>query len=87
MRSLGDTATGRNAIAQGLAGASASGLRVERIAPVTVEGDVATTFTRYTEPGLTGTFLAALQIRDGKILRIWGFEPGITPPFDNAVMP
>ena len=87
MRSLGDTAVGADAIANGLADASASGLRVERIAPVTVEGDFATTFNRYTEPGLTGTMLATLQLEDGKILRIWGFEPGVTPPFDNAVIP
>ena len=84
-RSLGDTAVGADTTATGLASASARGLRVERVAPVSVEGRFATTYVRYTEPGLTGTIVSVFQIADGKILRLWGFEPGVTPPFDNAV--
>jgi ketosteroid isomerase-like protein len=88
LRSLGDTAAGRDTIAPALAAAaSARVVRLERVSPVSVHGDFATFFQRYTEPGRAGTFVAVLQLRDGRILRIWGFEPGVTPPFDNAVLP
>jgi hypothetical protein len=59
---------------------------VERVAPATVEGQFASTFIRYTGLG-SGTFLSVCQIKDGKILRVWGYQPGETPPFDTAVMP
>jgi hypothetical protein len=86
VRSLGDTVAGADEVASGLAAASAGGLRIERVAPVTVEGEYATTFNRYTEPGASAVFLATFQLRDGKILRLWGFEPGVTAPYDNAVL-
>ena len=85
MRSLGDTAVGRDTIANGIASSAIA--QMERVSPVTVEGDFASWFERYTEPGQTGTFLSVFQLKDGKILRIWGFQPGVTPPFDNAVTP
>ena len=83
MRSLGDNAVGSKTIANGIASYAVA--HMERVSPVTVHGDFATWFVRYTEPGRTGTFLSVFQLKDGKILRIWGFEPGITPPLDNAV--
>jgi hypothetical protein len=85
LRSLGDTAVGRDRIANGIATYAAA--TMERVSPVTVEGDFASFFTRYTEPGSTGTIVSVFQLEDGKIVRIWGFEPGVTPPFDNALMP
>jgi hypothetical protein len=83
MRSLGDTAFGNETIADGIASFAIS--QVERVSSVMVHGDFATWFVRYKEPGRAGTFLSVFQLKDGKILRMWGFEPGVTPPFDNAV--
>jgi hypothetical protein len=62
-----------------------SPLGAERIAPVTVEGDFATTYS--TLSVLPGTHLTVFQFEDGKISRFWSFELGSTPPFDNAVLP
>lgn len=87
MRSEGSVITGAQALGGAATVASFQGLRVERIAPVTVEGDFATTFLRATQPGSVRTMLAVNQIKDGKIFRIWGFDLGVTPPFENAVMP
>ena len=61
--------------------------KVWRVAPVTVEGDFATTFLQYTSTMGEGTEPAVYQLREGKILRMWFFKLGDTPPFDNAVMP
>jgi hypothetical protein len=63
-------------------------LTVERVAPVSVEGEYATTFARY---GVTGlgieptTSVFVYQLRDGKIARLWIFVPGVTEPLDNAL--
>jgi ketosteroid isomerase-like protein len=61
--------------------------KVWRVAPVSVEGDFATTFLQYTSTMGEGTEPAVYQLREGKILRMWFFKLGDTPPFDNAVMP
>lgn len=61
--------------------------RVWRVAPVSVEGDFATTFLQYTSATGEGTDIAVYQFREGKILRMWFFKLGTTPPFTNAVMP
>lgn len=65
----------------------ASDFQVERVAPVTVEGDFATTFMQYTSVSAGGTEVGVFQLREGKILRYWFFKLGVTPPFDNALMP
>lgn len=57
----------------------------ERIAPVTVEGDFAMTYS--TLSVRPGTHLTVFQFEEGKILRFWSFQLGSTPPFDNAVLP
>lgn len=65
----------------------ASDFQVERVAPVTVEGDFATTFMQYTSVSAGGTQVGVFQLEEGKILRYWFFKLGATPPFDNALMP
>jgi ketosteroid isomerase-like protein len=62
-----------------------SPLGAERIAPVTVEGDFATTYV--TVSAVANPLVAVYQLEDGRIFRLWGFELGSTPPFDNAVLP
>lgn len=58
----------------------------ERIAPVTVEGDFATTYSTLSVlPG--STQLTVFQFEEGKISRFWNFQLGSTPPFDNAALP
>ncbi len=58
----------------------------ERIAPVTVEGDFATTYSTLSVlPGTT--HLTVFQFEEGKVSRFWNFQLGSTPPFDNAVLP
>jgi hypothetical protein len=86
VRSLGDTLTGADEVASGLA--AASGRRpADRAGRARHgRGEYATTFNRYTEPGASAIFLATFQLRDGKILRLWGFEPGVTEPYDNALL-
>jgi hypothetical protein len=59
--------------------------RAERIAPVTVNGEFASTFVRLSSGNETKLSISVFQIRDGKILRQWNFAPGETPPFDNSV--
>ncbi len=57
----------------------------ERIAPVTVEGDFATTYSTLSVfPGTT--HLTVFQFEERKISRFWSFQLGSTPPFDNAVL-
>jgi len=62
-----------------------SPLGAERIAPVTVEGDFATTYVKVS--ALADPLIAVYQLKDGRIFRLWAFELGSTPPFDNAVLP
>jgi hypothetical protein len=66
------------------------GLKVERLAPVTVEGDFASTFIAFTVPaaGLDKAPAAeVIQLKDGKIYRVWDFGLGVTPPLDNTAIP
>ena len=65
----------------------ASDFQVERVAPVTVEGDFATTFMQYTSVAAGGTEVGVFQLKEGKILGYWFFKLGATPPFDNADLP
>lgn len=61
---------------------------MERVAPVTLDGDFATTFVKITGVGIDETpVVTVFQLEDGKILRQWGFGIGMTEPFDNAVVP
>lgn len=56
-----------------------------RISPVTVDGEYASTFVELTDTsGQTATTLSVYQIKDGLIERQWNFLPGFTPPLDNA---
>jgi hypothetical protein len=55
----------------------------ERIARVAVEGDVATTYVRVSTAA--HPLLAVYRLEDGRIVRLWGFELGSTPPFDARV--
>jgi hypothetical protein len=76
-------ATGTKAIASLIT--NQGGLSVERIAPVTVNGDYATTFMNFSVLGLAKTpMVSVFQIKDGKIARMWGFVLGLDAPFDNA---
>jgi ketosteroid isomerase-like protein len=68
-----------------LGAAAGDPVAAERIAPVTVEGDFATTYV--TVSAVANPLVAVYQLEDGKIFRLWGFELGSTPPFDNAVLP
>ena len=61
---------------------------VERVAPVTVNGEYATSFVRLSAPGYGSAIsISVFQMKDGKIVRQWNFVPGQTAPFDNAVLP
>lgn len=76
-------ATGKEEIAKLITGQA--GLSVERIAPVTINGDYATSFVHFSAAGLPKIpMLNVAQIKDGKIARIWAFRLGTTAPFDNA---
>jgi hypothetical protein len=68
---------------------STPGLSVKRLAPVSVEGEFATTFVQFAVPaaGINGPMVDVFQLKDGKIFRMWAFALGVTPPLDNAVMP
>lgn len=81
----GGQMTRTSGILADLATAHALGFQVERIAPVTVEGDYASSFFRYSTPaGEEGTLATIFQLRDGMILRQWDFEPGVTAPLTNT---
>ena len=82
----GGTTSGLSALIAEVPEAVAVGFTMERVAPVTVEGDFATTFVHYT-PTVVGqsTVVAVFQLEDGKIVREWPLQPGVTPPLDNAV--
>jgi hypothetical protein len=83
IRSLGDTYSGLPAI-RTLADGS---FTAERVAPVTMHGDFATTYVELTAAGVpTGTTLSVFEMKDGKILRLWNFAAASTPPFDNALV-
>jgi hypothetical protein len=84
MRSIevGETYTGVKEI-RALAGCCT----IERLAPVTVEGEYAMSFMRLAAPDATVMSISVFQIKDGKVVRQWNFVPGETPPFDNAVLP
>jgi hypothetical protein len=83
----GPTFSGMSELVSNVDTANSIGFKAERIAPVTTEGEYATTYLHYSTatPGDEGTILETYQIRDGKILRHWSFEPGVTAPLDNAV--
>jgi len=85
----GDRYAGLDQIAGAAAGTARFGFQFERIAPVTTEGDFATTFIRYSDAaGEVGTLLTVFQLDEGTIARQWDFELGVTPPFGpRAVMP
>jgi hypothetical protein len=83
----GDTITGMDELIGNVEAAKSSGLKIERIAPVTIEGDYATTFQRASAGAQEGTWVSVFQLQDGKILRQWDFAPGVTAPLDNAVIP
>lgn len=83
----GDSYTGVDSIVTNVPGAKLVNLKVERIAPVTVEGDLSATFIGVTSDSLNTTWLTVLQTENGKIVRHWDFQAGMTPPLDNAVTP
>lgn len=86
--SNGTTISGRTAIANEIA--TTPGLRVERTAPVTVEGDFASTFTSFSASvaGVTDApTVTVYQLKDGKIFRLWDFALGVTPPFNSTATP
>ena len=62
-------------------------LTLERLAPVTVEGNYATTFVNYGVPGLgyePRPSVFVFQLHDGKIAKAWAFVIGLTPPLDKV---
>lgn len=66
------------------------GLLVERVAPVTVKGDFATTYVKFTAGGgaiKAAPMIMTIQMKEGKIFRIWMFRLGVTAPFDNTATP
>lgn len=82
----GSSFDGTAQLVDNVATAESVGFKVERIAPVTIEGDFATTFMRYSSgAGEEGTLVSVFQLQDGKVLRHWDFEPGVTEPLDSAV--
>ena len=88
IESMGDTMVGPKAIGQAMVGAHAMQFHVERVAPVTVNGDFATSWFKITGVGIDRyPVLTVFQLKDGKILRQWGFGVGLTLPFTNAVLP
>lgn len=83
--SNGDVISGAQALADEIT--STPTLTIERIAPVSVEGEYATTFARYGVPGAgyePATSVFVYQLRDGKVARLWSFVFGVTEPFDNV---
>jgi hypothetical protein len=78
----GDTLTGANAIAKLIV--THGSQSIERIAPVSVHGEYATTFINFSSLGLPpNPMLSVWQIKHGKIARIWTFYFGLTEPFIN----
>lgn len=82
-----DTYTGPAQIGQAVVGLHGGGFQVERVSPVTLDGDFATVWGRVSSLGIDQTpVLQVFQLKDGQILRQWGFAIG-TAPFANAAMP
>jgi hypothetical protein len=83
----GDSYTGVDSIVTNVPAVQAINAEIERIAPVTVEGDLSSTFVAFRSDTINETWLTVLQTEDGKIVRHWDFQAGMTPPLDNAAMP
>lgn len=77
------TLTGGKAIANMIATHGSQTL--DRITPVVVNGEYATTFVHFTSLGgvMDRPQLEVFQIKDGKLARIWGFAFGENAPFHN----
>jgi hypothetical protein len=80
----GDSVAGANTIGKVIAG-QAGTKNLERIAPVAVNGEYATTLIHFSAIGGAEDWpqLQVFQIKEGKIARILGFLLGETPPFEN----
>lgn len=76
------TAVGTVQIHKLIAAAKMGGFTAARTAPVTVNGEFATTY--FSTPASSNPVLGVFQLRDGKIFREWDFELGQTAPFDTA---
>lgn len=87
VRDDGHVTVGAKAIAGLVAATAANRFHVERVAPVSVNRDFATTLMRYTSATDRGTLLAVFQVKKDRILRQWLFTFGRTAPFANAVIP
>ncbi|HZD87606.1 MAG TPA: nuclear transport factor 2 family protein [Gaiellaceae bacterium] len=88
--SNGDVTTGAKAWAGAID--TTPSLVVERVAPVTVEGNYALTFANYGVPGLGYQVVKSVfiyQLRDGKIAKLWTFVPGEagSAPLDKVQPP
>jgi hypothetical protein len=84
----GNSVAGANTIGKVIT-TQAGTKNLERIAPVAVNGEYATTFIHFWALGGIEDWpqLQVFQIKDGKIARIWGFLLGETPPFENIARP
>lgn len=78
----GDFYTGTTEIRHAVEGAKTIGFTATRIAPVTVQGEYATTY--FSTPMAAAPVLTAFQLKDGKIFREWDFVLGGTTPFETA---
>jgi hypothetical protein len=86
--SNGDVMTGEDQVVGAIM--TTAGLTMERLAPVTVYGDFATTYIRLAVtslPGIDGPVVETFRLDDGQIVRAWDFVLGVTPPFDNTATP
>ena len=83
LRSLGQTYSGMSAI-RTLANGN---FKPERVAPVTLHGEFATTYVKLSVGGVEATTtLSVFEMKNGKVMRQWNFAAGSTPPFDNALV-
>lgn len=81
----GSTYSGIDGISSMAQFTTALGASVERVAPVTVEGEYASTYVAIgNDTGGFDTVLTVFQIQDGKIVRQWDLLPGSTPPLTNV---
>ena len=86
--SNGTVMTGEDEVVDAIV--TTSGLTMERLAPVTVYGDFASTYIRFTVtsvPGVDGPVLETFRLENGQIVRAWDLVLGVTPPFDNTATP
>ena len=76
--STGDRISGLESVVDTVLIPHGIGLRIERAAPVTVEGDSAATFISYGSgaEGAQGIELAVFRLKDGKIVRMWVYDEG-----------